>query len=257
LLVPASAASHAGTSDLDLCMSVALADGHTGEYYRSLQELIEPFFEPVAGTTFRWRKRHDAPGHPLVVDFLAPLSDEDPAMAGERALPDPVAGQNAGVLLRPFPLRAGALISADAIEREYPDIRMLYQEGHPLTDVSMRHAGEVGFLAAKADALENRAEIKDGYDVAWWCLHAGDTPEQVAGLVTARPTFRDPLFMESVAQLNKAFKTTEHHGPIGYAETQHPPLGRDRDAYERAGNLAFVRVSRVIEILRGELFPGA
>lgn len=253
LLVPAAASTHAGTSDLDLCMSVALADGHTNQYYRSLQDLIAPFFEP-AGATFRWRKRRGVPGHPLVVDFLAPESEQDPGHAGQRPLRDPNAADNAGALLRPFPLRAGALISADGIEGAYDDVPLLYQPGQPLADVSMRHAGPVGFLAAKADALEGRSEGKDGYDVSWWCLNAAATPEDVAAQVTARPSFKDPLFIESVAQIIKAFKTPDHHGPVGYADLMHPPMGRDQAAYDQARNIAFARTSSVFNILKAELF---
>lgn len=61
LLVPGAASSHVGTRDLDLCMSVALADGQTRDYYRSVQEIIAPYFVPVAGTSFRWQKRPEAP----------------------------------------------------------------------------------------------------------------------------------------------------------------------------------------------------
>lgn len=254
LLVPGAASSHLGTRDLDLCMSVALADGQTRDYYRSVQEIIAPYFVPVAGTSFRWKKRPEAPGLPLVVDFLAPESEMDPAPAGERALVDETAADNAGVLLRPFTLRTGALIDRDADEGLYEDVQMLYGEPGVLVNVRMRHAGPVGFLAAKADALEKRHETKDGYDVSWWCLNAGASAEAVAELVINRPAFRDELFQESVAELASAFKSPEHHGPRGYGSEVEPEATRDVEAHARACNEAYLRVSGVIAALRARLF---
>jgi len=49
------------------------------------------------------------------------------------------------------------------MDRELDDVDLVYSPGEQAT-VRLRHAGPVGFLAAKAAALENRAEHKDGYD---------------------------------------------------------------------------------------------
>ena len=46
------------------------------------------------------------------------------------------------------------------------DVNLFYMPGVS-SDVTIRHAGPVGFLAAKADALVGRHDSKDGYDVAW------------------------------------------------------------------------------------------
>jgi hypothetical protein len=105
LLAPEAEALHAGSRDIDFCFSVALTEGHTREYYRSIEELIAPYFEPLnPGSTFRWIKKSTAPGLPIVVDFLAPEDPEDPLAKAEgvRDLSDQTAADNTGTRLRPF-----------------------------------------------------------------------------------------------------------------------------------------------------------
>jgi len=107
---------------------------------------------------------------------------------------------------------------------------------------------------AKADALFDRNETKDGYDVAWWCLNAAPTSKAVAEIVLARPAYRNELFPEAVAQLRRAFKTPDAPGPHGYATETHPDRKPgDRD-YDLARNEAFVAVSTVVNELAASLW---
>jgi hypothetical protein len=72
LLVPDALDEHLGSADIDLCLSVAITEGSTRRYYKSIQEKIEPYFEPVGASGFRWRKRDGVAGLPIRLDFLAP-----------------------------------------------------------------------------------------------------------------------------------------------------------------------------------------
>jgi hypothetical protein len=121
-------------------------------------------------------------------------------------------------------------------------------------DVKIRHTGPVGFLAAKADALNGRDESKDGYDVSWWCLNGGASSEDVAQLVIERPAFKEELFQESVALLQEAFRARDYPGPDGYASETHPDLAPGDDDYELARNRAYQRVSEIVEILKKNLW---
>lgn len=169
LLVPDPPDPHIGSGDVDFCLSVAITQGATREYYRSIQATIEPYFEPVTGTGgFRWRKRYGVGGLPLLVDFLAPGDDGTPLADGTRQLHDETAAANAGPQLRPLPIRSGRLVDEDAISASVNGVDLIYRS-NARADVVIRHAGPVGFLAAKADALHGRDEPKDGYDVSWWC----------------------------------------------------------------------------------------
>ena len=251
LLAPEAEALHAGSRDIDFCFSVALTEGHTREYYRSIEEQIAPYFEPLnPGSTFRWIKKSTAPGLPIVVDFLAPEDPEDPLAKAEgvRDLSDQTAADNTGTRLRPFPLRAGSIIDRDA-EIMVVDIELVHRPG-VRAEVQLRYAGPVGFLVAKANAFNGREDTKDGYDVSWWCLNAAPTAAKVANLVTSRPAFQDPFVPEAIHMLQAAFKGPDYMGPTGYAQEIHPDLGPGDDAFEQDRNLAYSRVSEVIEHLR-------
>ena len=253
LLVPAAAHTHVGSADIDLFISVAMTDGMTRQYAKSIQEIIAPHFEPASSSGHRWRKRDGVPGLPLIVDFLASKTEETLTAAdGTLEVESDTADQNLGIQLAPFAIRAGRLIDEDAELITVEDVDLLYSRA--VADVDVRHAGPVGLLAAKADALYDRNESKDGYDVAWWCLNAAPDPSAVADLVMARPGFKDELFPETVAILKRAFKTPAAPGPHGYATELLPDNEPGDNVYDIACNEAFAVVSRVIEILAKNLW---
>ncbi len=254
LLVPAAASSHIGSADIDLCLSVAITRGDTQEYYKSIQKLIEPYFEEVPSSSFRWRKKDGAPGLPLIVDFLGPESDSDTTTVdGTRLLEDEVAAENAGSDLRPFALRAGVVIDLDAETTTLDGVELLYHEV-TRADVDVRHSGPVGFLAAKAFAFAGRSDTKDGYDVSWWCLNAAATPDEVAELVIARPAYKHDDFQEAVYLLKRTYKAPDYPGPMGYAAELFPELASGDDDFDQAANAAFAATSHVIELLHESLF---
>ena len=254
LLIPEAVDAHIGSADIDLCLSLAITGGTMREYYRSIEETLEPYFEPERASGFRWRKKENAPGLPLILDFLAPTAEDDTLLAdGTRALDAETAAQNAGPRLRPLPIRSGRLINEDAMSSTLEGVQLVYRPG-TRADVTIRHAGPVGFLAAKADALAGRDDSKDGYDVSWWCLNAGPSGTEVATLIADRPAFKQELFQESVAQLHAAFRAPDYPGPDGYAREKHPNLQPGDEEYEQARNAAYVVVSEVVGILKAQLW---
>jgi hypothetical protein len=252
LLVPEAPNPHRGSADIDLSLSMAITKGETSQYYRSLEKTIEPYFEPFEAG-FRWRKREGVGGVRLLVDFMGPEVESTQLGDGTLQLEDPVAASNTGVLLRPFPLAAAAIIEEDARSVEMERVELVYEKGAH-ADVAIRHTGPVGFLASKADAFETRSDAKDGYDVAWLCLNAGESPEEVATWVTECPAFRNEYFQESVAKLEKAFREPSYPGPRGYAREMNPGLDPNEEAYGRDLNQAYFRVSKVLEILKSRLW---
>jgi len=231
---------------------MAITKGETSEYYRSLEAAIEPYFEPFAAG-FRWRKREGVAGVRLLVDFMGPDAEATHLEDGTLQLEDPVAAGNTGAVLRPYPLAAAAIVEEDARAVEIERVPLIYTEGTH-ADVTIRHTGPVGFLASKADAFTTRSEAKDGYDVSWVCLSAAESPEAVAALVTDCAAFKNEYFPESVDKLQKAFKEVTYPGPSGYAREMNPDLEPGDDAYDRDRNAAYLRVSRVLGILRDRLW---
>jgi hypothetical protein len=254
LLVPDAIEPHVGSADIDLSLSVAITAGATREYYKSIEKIIDPYFEPVE-SGFRWRKKAGVSGVPVLIDFLGPEVETTPLRDGTLELGDENAKANTGFRLRPFPLSAGRLVDEDALSTLLEGVELVYKQGTH-ADVEIRHAGPVGFLASKADALDSRDGPKDGYDVSWWCIHAKSTPEEVAQLVLERPAFRDPYFQESVAKLAKAFKAPTYVGPSGYAAERNPNSSPGDAAFDEDRNRAFVAVSAIIEVLRANLWSG-
>lgn len=252
LLVPEAPNPHRGSADIDLSLSMAITKGETSEYYRSLEAAIERYFEPFEAG-FRWRKRDGVAGVGLLVDFMGPDAEATYLEDGTLQLEDPVAAGNTGVILRPYPLAAAAIVEEDACAVEIERVPLVYDEGVH-ADVTIRHTGPVGLLASKADAFTTRSDDKDGYDVSWVCLHAGDSPEAVAAWVMERPAFKHEYFPESVAKLQRAFKEVAYPGPSGYASEMNPDGGPGDDVYEGDRNAAYLRVSKVLEILRERLW---
>jgi hypothetical protein len=127
LLVPEADDAHIGSADIDLCLSLTITGGATREYYRSIEEILERYFEPERSSGFRWRKKESAPSLPLILDFLAPIAEDDTLLAdGTRALDEKTAARNAGPRLRPLPIRSGGLIDED-----YPGPDGYAREKHP------------------------------------------------------------------------------------------------------------------------------
>jgi len=102
---------------------------------------------------------------------------------------------------------------------------------------------------AKAEAINGRAEAKDGYDVAWYCIHAARTAAEVAELIASRPAFADPLVPESLSLLRRAFAEPDLQGPVGYALLSRPDDPEGSEEHDRARNEASLVVSEVVERL--------
>lgn len=252
LLVPDPPDPHVGSADIDLSLSVAITKGATSAYYRSIETIVEQYFDPLE-SGFRWVKKSGVGGVPLLIDFLGPEVEATALDDGTLKLEDETAAANTGTRLRPFPLAAGRLVDEDSDEKALTGVDLVYKPG-VRADIKVRHAGPVGFLASKSDALDGRDEPKDGYDVSWWCLNAGPSPEHVAQLVLDRPAFRNEYFQESIGKLQAAFGAPDYVGPSGYASERNPGLGPGDDPYEEDRNRAFAAVAKVTEILRANLW---
>lgn len=116
LLVPnpeAGVERHIGTQDLDLCLSVALVEGHVGNYDRLEKSLKDAGFQMAreGGQSISWRWRGGA-DLPLTVEFFC--------AAGPGRTPGRLhrPGGMVGGKLSALVLSAGRLIDADTREVE-------------------------------------------------------------------------------------------------------------------------------------------
>src|SRR5688500_5183835 len=120
LLVPAldpGVEPHIGTTDLDVCLSLAIMEGTTGYYQKIQQTLKNAGFHPTE-ESWRWRGGGSAS---VVLEFFCP---QPPGHAPGRPFRPPAerrrARANLGSQLSALALEAGAVIGEDVeeIERE-------------------------------------------------------------------------------------------------------------------------------------------
>ena len=151
VLDPATNLAHVGTTDLDLCLSVAIVEGDTAEYERIENALKKAGYEPT-DESFRWRQSSRMR---LEVEFFCPAGDGRPSgrMFRPKAADNPIAKQNFGPRLAAIALDAGHVIGDDVVvvqrEVELPD-----DGGRTMFD--FRVTGVLGFIVAKVGALVGR-----------------------------------------------------------------------------------------------------
>jgi hypothetical protein len=151
---------HVGTTDLDLCLSVALVAGDVGEYERLERSLRDAGFAMArddAGSSISWRWVGGI-GMPLTVEFFCAAADG--RLPGRLFRPGGVVGGKLSALV----LAAGGLIDRDARDL---DVEVELPGGGGRTRQRLKVAGPASYLAAKADALQRREKNKDAYDIVW------------------------------------------------------------------------------------------
>lgn len=195
---------HVGTSDLDLCMSVALLNGEVGQYENLQKELERAGFDvlredskPVSG---RWKKGK------VVVEFLCPVPKDGSRKPGELYRPGgAIAGKLSALVLE-----AGALIDQDSrvVTRS-----VVTSKGNLAFD--FRVAGPLSWLVAKTDALLRRDKAKDAYDIVWLCEAWGQ--RALAAELARSPLLEQQSVVDAFLKLRQAFDARERVGPTQYA----------------------------------------
>ncbi len=196
--------SHCGTYDVDLAVSLAVADLHTYEsIHHTLTETLG--FEPGANERGR-EQRHSFSKtigrNRVILDFLT-AKYEGPDDSLMHALEDKLSAiqvEGLGLALQD-PLKvsiAGSLLDS----------------GIYAADINV--CRPVPFIVLKALALEGRGEPKDAYDLLYVLRYYKEGPESVASEV--RPEERNqPSFQHAIAALKVHFGRPEQDGPAKYA----------------------------------------
>lgn len=106
--------------------------------------------------------------------------------------------------------------------------------------MAVRVAGIVPFIVMKAMALADRVKEKDAWDI-WFCLaHYGGGLDALAEAF--RPHLQNRLVAEALTKIKEKFASPEHTGPkwvADFDEIDDPEARamRQRDAYERVTGL--------------------
>lgn len=197
---------HIGTSDLDLCMSVALLEGDVGHYENLQKELekarFDVFREDSKPVSWRWKKGK------IIVEFLCPRPRDGSKRPGELYRPGgAIAGKLSALVLE-----AGELIDQDArvIRR-----RVVGSKGE--LDFDFRVAGPLSWLVAKTHALLKRDKAKDAYDLVWLCEAWPGGQTELASELRKSTLIGNSSVVEAFNQLRRAFEARSNVGPTQYA----------------------------------------
>ena len=241
LLVLDSPNPHIGTTDLDLCLTLAIVDGDTAEYERIEVALTKAGYAPT-DSTFRWKR---SSGLQLEVEFFCPAGPERPAgrMFRPKTSENPTAKHNMGSKLTAIALDFGAIISADArvIERE---VELPSEQGRMTFAFTV--TGPLGFLLAKTAALVNRVKYKDAYDIIWLLENWPDGPVALAAEITQSPAYAFPETERGLAKLYDVFQSLDSIGAVyfvAFCTDDDGANGRVRLARQAVGAVSELRTA--------------
>lgn len=202
---------HVGTTDIDLCLSMALVKGETEEYER-LEAVLKSLDFEVSDVSFRWIRRS---GLKIVVEFFCPAAENRPAGRAFRpnSQDNPVAKKNLGGRLSALALDAGELLATDI---EHVTRKVVLPDGKGEIQFEFRVTGPIAFLVAKLDALVQRDKPKDAYDIVWLIENWPEGPAAAAANFAQRATFND-VTAASLRRLGDLFGNVDQVGPASYA----------------------------------------
>jgi hypothetical protein len=207
---PAPVGAHIGSTDIDICLSLALIEGDTAEYSRIETELKKAGYR-LTDQSFRWERRE---GAKVVVEFFCPTGDgRAPGQMFRPRGGDEPAKHNLGSNMSALTLDAGRILAADVVEVRR---HVTLPNGGGGLDYTFRVTGLVGFLVAKASALELRDKSKDSYDIVWISEAWPDGPAAAGAAVRANPHFADPGVAAGIDRLLSQYETPNHVGPMSY-----------------------------------------
>jgi hypothetical protein len=215
---------HIGTTDLDLCLSVALVEGNVGAYDRLEKCLRDAGFEMAKenGQSISWRWI-GGKGAQVTVEFFCSTAD----------------GREPGRLYRPGGVVGGrlsaiALATGALIDRDFRVVELDVDlpEGGGRTKQHFRVAGPAAYIAAKADALRTRTKNKDAYDVVWLseCWPGGQP-------ALATEIRKSSIYAElgpTLDIIREEFATIDAAGAIKYGRFMATATGGQDDAARRA-----------------------
>jgi hypothetical protein len=215
---------HIGTTDLDLCLSVALVEGDIGAYERLEKCLRDAGFEMARenGNSISWRWIGGKGAQVTVEFFCAMAEGREP---GRLHRPGGVVGGKLSALV----LATGGLIDRDfrivELEVDLPD-------GGGRTKQQFRVAGPAAYLAAKADALRRRNKNKDAYDLVWLaeCWPGGQTALAIE--IKGSAIFSD--LKDTLDILREEFATIDAAGAVKYGRFMASDSGGQDAAAQRA-----------------------
>ncbi len=228
------ASPHAGTTDVDLVIRLAIED--SSETYETLHANLKSSGFKLDKPSFQWSRRVD--GKKVKVEFLC---ETDQVQAGKIYQPKQGTGSKFGAVNIP-----GVQLAAKDFDEV--DVKAERLDGGGTSTVKVRVAGVLAFVALKIRAFQARHNNKDAYDLVYTLVNFRDGPH-AAGIVAARsPVREEPEIVDALRLLADRFSSADHDGPSAYANFQAQP--DDTIRRERLRNEAVLAVSQFLDSAR-------
>ncbi len=196
--LPPGVATHAGTMDLDIGLTMSLLDG--GRYRSLTQSLrqagLSPDVNELGRPTFQRWKAGGAQG--VTVDFLIPPSRPDDRGGRLRNIEADFAAVIAPGLQLALEDRERVALSGETILGER-------------VSRSIRVCRPGAYMVLKALASDRRGENKDAYDLYYLLRNLSPRPGDIAARL--RPLLGDPAAVEAIAILRRDFLDHDAVGP--------------------------------------------
>jgi hypothetical protein len=230
--LPEGTRPHVGTTDVDFVIGIAI-DGDDGdEPYQTLETNIRRVgFRPCADEmgqpqSFRWQIEVD--GIPVIVEFMS--LDAAP---GRIVRPKKHTGK-----LGAFNTKGASLVARDYVV--VPIKGRLVNGDHSFTD--MRVAGLTSFLTLKTYAVDERAKLKDAYDIVFTLSNWPGGPEAAAQVVSNSTIINEVEVKAALQLLLEHFERREMDGPGNYSAFLADPDVDDDDDLRRLQAVEVVRI---------------
>lgn len=229
--LPPSASPHAGTTDVDLVIQLAVEDSF--ETYATLQKNLKESGFELGQPSYQWSRQVD--GSKVAVDFLC---ETEQVAAGAIYKPRQRTGAGFGAFNAP----GAKLAIQDFVE---VDIEAERLDDGGLSKVPVRVAGVLAYVVLKTLAFQERHQNKDAYDLIYTLVNYPEGGPRSAGMAaTASPIREEPQVIEALRLVEDRFKSAGCDGPSAYSNFRADP--EDADHKEQLRNQAVAAVNQFL-----------
>lgn len=202
--LPMGASPHAGTTDVDVVIGLAVEDSF--ETYATLQANLKRSGFELGRPSYQWSRQVD--GATVSVDFLCETGH---VPSGRIYSPK----QGTGSQFSAFNAPGANLAIQDFFEVDVEANRL---DDGGLSTVSVRVASVLAYIVLKVLAFQDRHENKDAYDLVYTLVNFPDDGPHTAGLVAAKsPVRQEPQVADALQLLGDRFSDVDHDGPSAYS----------------------------------------
>ena len=228
--LPLGASPHAGTTDVDLVIALAVEDAC--DAYATLQANLKQSGFVLGQPSYRWTRRVDAAT--VRVEFLCETDQVEP---GRIYRPR----QQAGSRLGAFNVPGAQLVTRDFVDVTRQAERL---DGGGLSTVTFRVAGLLAYVVLKILAFQDRHHNKDAYDLVYTLLNYPNGPRAAGRVAAASPIRQEPQVRDALRLLRERFADVGLDGPSAYSNFLADP--DDIDGRDRLKNEAVAAVDQFL-----------